>query len=114
MGEVLRPQSEEPPKFKIHRFHREFVSQIEVLVAEFREVTLVKGRLLVIVWHRLQFQQSRLSHEDGLNLEEVVAVMSHGTERNAPGPLLKHIAVDAKTVVTGKGHEVSILPRAAT
>ena len=52
MRKVLRSQSEEPPEFKIHRFHRELMGQIEVFIADFGEVAFVEGRLLVIVGYR--------------------------------------------------------------
>ena len=114
MWEVLRAQSEESPEMEIYRFHREFVGQIEVFVAQLGEVTLVECILLVILRHRLEFKQSGLSHKDRLNLEEVVTMMVHGIERDAQSPLFKGLVVDAEAIVAGQRHEISTLPRAAT
>ena len=114
MREVLRAQSEEAPQLKIHRFHREFMGQIEVFVAEFREIALVECRLLIVFWHSLQFQQSRLTHEDGLYLEKVVAMVRHSIQRDVTGPLLEDIAIDAKAIVAGECHKIGILPRTVT
>ena len=112
MGEVLRAEAQEPPEMEINRFHREFPSQIAVFVTELGEVALVERFLLVILRHGLQLQQSGLSHEDCLDLEEVVTMMGDGRERNLLGPLLEHIAIDAKAIVSGEGDEVGILPGA--
>ena len=114
MWEVLRAQSEEPPEMEIYRFHRELVGQIEVFVAQLGEVTLIERILLIILRHRLEFEQSCLSHKDRLNLEEVVTMVVHGIEWNTLRPLFKNLAIDAEAIVTGQGHEVGILPGTAT
>ena len=113
MREVLRAQAEEAPQVEIHRFHREFMGQIEVLVAQFGEVALVECRLLIVCRHGLQLEQSGLPHEDGLYLEEVVAMMGHSLEGYALRPLLEGVVVDAEAVVAGEGHEVGALPASA-
>ena len=56
MREVLWSQPQEAPETEIHRFHREFVGQIEVLIAQFGEVAFIECRLLIIVGYRIQFQ----------------------------------------------------------
>ena len=110
MWEVLRSQSEEAPEVKIYRFHREFVRQIQVFIAQFGEIALVECILLVILWHCLHLKESSLTHKDRLYLEEVITMMGHCGERDILCPLLEHIAIDAKAVVTGQRHEIGILP----
>ena len=114
MWEVLRTESEKAPHLEIHRFHRELMRQIEVFVTQLGEVTLVQGILLIVVWDSLQFEESGLSHEDGLYLEKVVAMMGYGRKRKSACPEFEGIVVDAKAIVTGKGDEVGILPRTVT
>ena len=114
MREVLRTQSEKAPHLKIHRFHREFMRQIEVFITQLSEVTLVKGILLIVLRNGLQFEESCLSHEDRLYLEEVVAMVGYGRKREVTRPELKGIVVDAKAIVSCEGDEVGILPGTVT
>ena len=112
--EVLRTESEESPEVKVYRFHREFMGQIEIFVAQFSKVALVECLFLIILGYGFQFQQSCLTHEDGLYLEEVITMVGNGIQRDALCPLLEHVAVDTKAVVSGQCHEVGIFPRATT
>ena len=112
VGEVLRPQAEEVPLAGIHRLHRELMGQILVLVAQTGQVAVAEGALLAVLGHGVQLQKSGLSEEDGLYLEEVVAVVGHGVHGHVERPLLEGFAVDAEAVVTGQRDEVGILPRA--
>ena len=57
-------------------------------------------------------EHSGLSEEDGLYLEEVVAVVGAGIKRHGTGPCLERVAVDAEAEVAGQRHEESLLPRA--
>ena len=114
MREVLRTESEKAPHLKIHRFHRELMRQIEVFVTQLGKITLVQGVLLIVVRDGLQFEESGLSHEDGLYLEKVVAMVGYGRKRQSTCPEFEGIVVDTKAVVTRKGDEVGILPRAVT
>ena len=113
VGEVLRPQAEEVPLAGIHRLHRELMGQILILVAQTGQVAVVEGVLLAVFGHGVEFEESGLSEEDGLYLEEVVAVVGDGVHGHAERPLLEGVAVDAEAVVAGEGDEVGILPRAA-
>ena len=90
------------------------MSQIQIFISQFGEITLVQRLLLVILRHRLQFQQSSLSHEHRLYLEEVIPMMAHSTERYVLCPLFKHVAIDAEAIVSGQRHEVAVLPRTIT
>ena len=114
MGEVLRTQTQELPRLVTHGGKRELMGQIEVLVAQLGKVALVQGIRLVTLRDALQLQQSSLSHEDGLYLKQVVAMLTHSTQRHVERPLLEGLTIDAKAIVARQGHEVSILPRAVT
>ena len=111
MREVLRTQSEEAPNLKIHRFHREFMHQIEVFIAQLGEVTFVKGIFLIVFRDSLQFEKSSLSHEDRLYLEKVVTMVGYGRKRQTACPQLESIVIDTKPIVACEGHEVGVLPR---
>ena len=54
MGEVLRAQSQELPRFITHRFQRELMGQIEVLIAQLGKVALVESRRLIAFRDALQ------------------------------------------------------------
>ena len=88
------------------------MGQILVFAPQSGEVALVERILLIAMGNGAQIQQSGLSHEDGLHLEEVVAVLAHGLQGHVVGPLLESLAVDAEAVVAGQRHEVGIFPRA--
>ena len=114
MGEVLRAQSQELPRLITHRFQRELMGQIEVLIAQLGKVALVESGRLIALWDALQLQQSRLSHKDGLYLKQVIAVFTYGMQRHVECPLLEGLTIDSKAIVAGQSHEVGILPRAVT
>ena len=65
---------------------------------------------LALIVQMCQLRQSCPPHEDGLNLENVVTVMSHGLQRYMESPFLKGFAIDTKAEVACQGHEISILP----
>ena len=111
VGEVLRTKPEEAPLRGVHGLEVELVLKIKILVAQAREIPLAEGILLVLFGNLTHFQQSRLSHEDGLYLEKVVAMMGHAAQRNAESPLLESLAVDSKPVVAGQRHEITCFPR---
>ena len=114
MREVLRTKPKVAPEMKVHRFHRELVGQIEIFIPQFGKVPLVKCQGLIIVGNRVKLQESCLSHKDRLYLEEVIAMMGYGRERNILRPHFEGIVVDAKAIVSGQSHEISILPRTTT
>ena len=111
---VLRAQAEEVPAGSVHRFHPELMGQVLVLIAQTGEVAVVQGILLVVLGNGVEFQETRLSHEDCLNLEEVVAMVSNGGKGNIQCPLFKDVAVDAEAVVAGQRHKVGVFPRTVT
>ena len=53
------------------------MSHIEVLAAQTTEVVVALGISPMALRYALQVEQSGLSHEDGFNLEEVVAMLGH-------------------------------------
>ena len=85
--------------------------QILVFVAQFGKVAVVQRVLLVALGNGLDVEQSRLSQEDGLNLEEVVAVVGNSREGDVGSPLLEGLAIDAESEIACKGHEIGIFPR---
>ena len=110
MREVLRSESQKPPLPVVHRGQVEFMSQVFVFIPQFGKVSVVQSIFLVSFRYGVQFQQSCLPHEDGLYLENVVTVMSHGLQRYMESPFLKGFAIDTKAEVACQGHEISILP----
>lgn len=65
---------------------------------------------MVFVRYGSDIEQSCLSEEYSLHLEDVVAVMRHLIERHIERPLLEGITIDTETIVAGKSDEVGILP----
>ena len=88
--------------------------QILVFVAQLGKIAFVKRILLVALRNSIEFQQTSLSHEDSLYLEQVVTMLAYGLQRNMACPLLEGVAIDAKAVVTRHRLEISILPRTAS
>ena len=111
MGEVLRAQAEEAPGRIVHGLQLELVCQVQVLVLQTGEVALGQGGITIARGDALHVQQPGLTHEERLHLEQVVAVLASGAERQLACPLLESVAVDAKAVVAGQRLEVGILPR---
>ena len=88
--------------------------EIEIFVPQLGEIPVVQRVFLISFRNGVQFQQSGLPQEDGFYLEEVVAVMVYGSQRQMVSPLLERIAVDSEPVVARQGHEVGVLPIAVT
>ena len=107
---VLGTQSQESPAIVVHWLQRELMGQILVFVAQLGKIAFVQRILLVTFRNGIHFQQSCLPHEDGLNLEEVVAMFSYCIQGDMTCPLLESVTINAKTVVTGQRHEVGIFP----
>ena len=97
----------------VHGLQGELVGQIEIFLAHSHEIVVLTGRRPVAVGQGSGLQQPCLSHEDGLYLEQIVAVMIHCMQGNALRPLLESAAVDAESVVACQRHEVGRLPGAA-
>ena len=110
MREVLRAKSQESPQLVIHRLHRELMREIEIFIPQSCEIAIVQGVLLIALGDGVEFQQSRLPHEDGFYLEEVVPVMVHGSERQVQRPLLEGFAIDSEAEIACQGHEIGVLP----
>ena len=66
-----------------------------------KNLPVVQGVFLISFGNGVQLQQSRLPHEDSLYLEEVIPVMIHRPQRQFQRPLLKGIAIDSETIVSG-------------
>ena len=88
------------------------MGEICIFVFQAGEIAVVHGFLLVFLGNGVDVEQAGLSEEDGLHLEDVVAMMSHLVKRHVESPLFEGIPIDAETVVAGEGDEVSVLPRA--
>ena len=88
--------------------------EIEIFVPQPGEIAVVQRVFLISFGNGVQFQQSGLPQEDGFYLEEVVAVMVYGSQRQMVSPLLERVAVDSEPVVARQGHEVGVLPIAVT
>ena len=101
MRKVLGAQTEEPPLRGVHRLQPELVLQKKILVAQTGEVAFVECIFLVVLGNHIELQQTGLSHEESLNLEQVVAVMADGLQRDSRRPCLEGITVDAESVVAG-------------
>ena len=110
--EVLGPHLEEFPPFVVDGCERELVCQEAVFVAQPCEIALCHGGLAVACRHGVGLEQSGLSEEEGLHLEDVVSVVVHGVHGEAGGPRLEGVAVDAEAVVACQGGEIAVLPRA--
>ena len=72
MRKVLGAQTEEPPLRGVHRLQPELMLQKEILVAQTGEVAFVECIFLVVIGNHIELQQTGLSHEESLNLEQVV------------------------------------------
>ena len=114
MREVLRTQAQEAPLLVIHRLQREFMREIEIFVPQSGEIPVVQRIFLISFGNGVQLQQSGLPQKDGFYLEEVVAMMVYGSQRQVVSPLLEGVAVDSEPVVARQGHEVGVLPITVT
>ena len=88
--------------------------EIEIFVPQSGEIAVVQRVFLISFGNGVQLQQSGLPQEDGFYLEEVVAMMVYGSQRQMVSPLLERVAVDSEPVVARQGHEVGVLPIAVT
>ena len=88
--------------------------EIEIFVPQSGEIPVVQRVFLISFGNGVQFQQSGLPQEDGFYLEEVVAMMVYGSQRQMVSPLLEGVAVDSEPVVARQGHEVGVFPIAVT
>ena len=88
--------------------------QILILIAQLGKVTFVQCILLIALRNSFQFQQSSLSHEDSLYLEQVITMLAYSLQGDMACPLLKGIAIDAKAIVASQRNEESIFPRATS
>ena len=68
--EVLRTESEEAPKLRIHRFQRELMLEIQVFLLQFIIVFIGTEKELI--------EQTCLTEEDGLNLKKTVTMLANG------------------------------------
>ena len=110
IGEVLRTQTKEVPGCKVHWRQREFMSQVEVFVAQFSEVALVKCCYLIALRDAFQLQQSGLSHEDCLYLKQVITMFVNSMQGYVFCPHLKGVAIDAEAIVACQGDEIAVFP----
>ena len=110
IGKVLWTQTKEVPGRKVHWRQREFMSQVEVFVAQFSEVALVKRSYLIALRDTLQLEQSCLSHEDSLYLKQVIAMLVYSMEGDVLCPHLKSLAIDAEAIVACQGDEIAVFP----
>ena len=85
--------------------------QILILIAQLGKVAFVQCILLIALRNGIQFQQSSLSHEDSLYLEQVITMLAYSLQGDMACPLLESVAIDAKAIVASKGYEESIFPR---
>ena len=85
--------------------------QILILIAQLGKVAFVQCILLIALRNGIQFQQSSLSHENGLYLEQVITMLAYSLQGDMACPLLESVAIDAKAIVASKGYEESIFPR---
>ena len=111
MRKILRPQSQEFPHRAVDRRERELMSEIFVFILNLGEISVVESRCLVFIRNGIDVEQSSLSEEYRLHLEDVVAVVGHLIERHIECPMLESIAVDTKAIVAREGDEIRILPR---
>ena len=111
MRKVLWPESQEAPQPVVDGREAVFMGEELVFAAHLLEIVVGDCRIAMSFGDGLGIEQSGLPHEQGLNLEEVVAVMGHHRERHGECPLLHGFAVDAEAIVTRHGDEVSALPR---
>ena len=63
------------------------------------EIFIVRNKCVVFVVRGFAVKQSRLSEEDGFNLEQVVPVFAASCEWDGLCPLLKSIPIDAEPEV---------------
>ena len=95
MGEVLWSCAQISP----YRMHG-------AVKAEFlAEIVIFPGVPLI---HTVK--QSCLTCEEGLQLEQVVAVMCRGTHRQCHSPSLEVVTVEGETEVACQGNEIAVLP----
>ena len=114
MRKVLRAQAQKAPHLIIHWCERELMRKILILTAQFFEIVIGNSLVSVSLWHGVDIEQTSLSHKHSLNLKQVVAVLANGRKGHTLCPLLKGIAINAKTIVAGKGNKIGIFPGSAT
>ena len=73
-------------------------------------IIVVDGFVAVFLRNSLEVQQSGLSHEYGFYLEQVVAMVCHGLQRDMLCPRFESVPVDTETEITGQGDEVGPFP----
>ena len=88
--------------------------QILILIAQLGKVAFVQCILLIALRNGIQFQQSSLSHENGLYLEQVITMLAYSLQGDMACPLLESVAIDAKAIVASQRNEESIFPRATS
>lgn len=107
---VLRPHPEKLPHAGVDGSKAKLMRHILIFLAQTVEIALLDCVVAVRFGYGVILKQTCLSHEYGLNLEQVVAVMSHALQRNAHCPSLKCVAVDAESVVARHRYEERRLP----
>ena len=85
--------------------------KILVFAPQAVEIAVANGSLAVAGRKRRGVEQARLSHEYGLNLEQVVAVAANTLQGYRHGPALEGVAVDAEAIGTRHGNKQGRLPR---
>ena len=85
--------------------------QILILIAQLGKVTFVQCILLIALRNSFQFQQSSLSHEDSLYLEQVITMLAYSLQGDMACPLLESVAINAKAIVASQRNKESIFPR---
>ena len=104
IGEILRTNAEQFPRFLLHGSELEFVGEEGVFGAEL-VVVAVHSRLLGI-------EHTSLTEKQCLDLQHRIAVLAKQAKRSATSQPLKRVVVDAETEVTGERHIAHIFPTA--
>ena len=110
MGEVLRPQAQKAPQLGVYGTQRELVRQVFVFLLQFLEITFCQRVSAIAFGYGVDIQKTRLSHEEGFHLENIVSMMGYSLQRDMQSPFLKHVAIDAKAEIASQGNKIRGLP----
>ena len=99
MWKVLWAEAKKTPELIIHGLQLELVGHVSVFVAQSVEIALFVSRFPITLRQTVFFEQSGLPHEDGFNLKDIIAVVSHLVKRYVERPLLECVTVSAESEV---------------